>query len=413
MQQRLCRMRPDGGPSQFAARIPLALQSVFLNGNRGVVVNTPPPEKAASKTFRGWWRRRGTLTDSGTTPKSMDKGVVKKMSTTPSKPKKKKVRNIRCIQRHPKMESFDVCSPTRNFPFIQPISIPTLSPQQYLDAMIQSRGYSTAKHETLISAYYNQPTPLQLASYGVYVIELVRKADEHGLQEVMDLGLSPNACNKHGESILHNVCRRGDSRMLDVLLQAGCENQVSDDSGRTPLHDACWAAEPNFPLIEKVLERDIRLLYMADIRGHLPLSYTRQEHWSEWLQFLASKKDIYWPRVFSDDENSAPELTFSMPHSRPIPDPDHALSLELARLVAGAKLEPQEVISLKCDGTNEGPGPGWSVDLHGSDHDSTVNGSDDEFNDDSTRKSDASNDEYESSWNFDESFINLTYKGAA
>jgi hypothetical protein len=51
--------RNNAGPSQGAtSRIPLALQAVFLNGNRGIVVNTPPPEKAASKVFRGWWRRR-------------------------------------------------------------------------------------------------------------------------------------------------------------------------------------------------------------------------------------------------------------------------------------------------------------------------------------------------------------------
>jgi hypothetical protein len=49
----------NSGPSQgTTSRIPLALQAVFLNGNRGIVVNTPPPEKAASKVFRGWWRGR-------------------------------------------------------------------------------------------------------------------------------------------------------------------------------------------------------------------------------------------------------------------------------------------------------------------------------------------------------------------
>ena len=51
--------RNNAGPNQgTTSRIPLALQAVFLNGNRGIVVNTPPPEKAASKVFRGWWRRR-------------------------------------------------------------------------------------------------------------------------------------------------------------------------------------------------------------------------------------------------------------------------------------------------------------------------------------------------------------------
>jgi Ankyrin repeats (3 copies) len=247
------------------------------------------------------------------------------------------------------------------------VPIPTLSPQQYLDAMIQSRGYSADKHETLLTGYYNKPTPLQLASYGVYVIELVRNADVDGMQEVMDLGLSPNACNTHGESILHNICRRGDVQMLDVLLQAGCEIQVSDDNGRTPLHDACWSAEPNFALVEKILERDIRLLYMADNRGHLPLSYIRQDHWSEWLQFLESKKNLFWPRVLRSDEYPVPELTYLMPHSRLIPDPENAPSLELAGMVAGAKLTPNEAYFLKCDEPNDD-----ESSLRDSDDDSTT-----------------------------------------
>jgi hypothetical protein len=42
-------------------RIPLTLQAVFLNGNRGLDVNTPPPDKAAMKTFRRWrWPLRSS-----------------------------------------------------------------------------------------------------------------------------------------------------------------------------------------------------------------------------------------------------------------------------------------------------------------------------------------------------------------
>jgi Ankyrin repeats (many copies) len=225
--------------------------------------------------------------------------------------------------------------------------MPTLSPQQYLDAMIRSRGYSAATYSTLSSAYHNKPTPYQLASYGVYVINLIRTSSIEGLHEVFDVGLSPNACNAHGESIVHNVCRRCDVQVLDVLLQAGCEIQISDDNGRTPLHDACWAPEPNFPLVERLLERDIRLLYMADSHGHLPLSYTRQDHWSEWLQFLQSKKDLYWPRNASSDCSAAPALTLLEPHSRPIPNPEESLSIQLALMVAGGKIKPKEASLLK------------------------------------------------------------------
>ncbi len=213
--------------------------------------------------------------------------------------------------------------------------------------MVRTRGYSAATYSTLSSAYRNKPTPYQLASYGVYTIDLIRKSDIDGLKKALELGLSPNACNSHGESILHNVCRRCDVDVLNVLLQAGCEIQVSDDNGRTPLHDACWAPEPNFPLVEKLLEFDIRLLCMADSHGHLPLSYTRQEHWSQWLQFLQTKKDAYWPRNSGVDCTAAPTLTTMEPNSKPIPDPENALPLQIATMFAGGKIKPSEVNILK------------------------------------------------------------------
>ena len=40
-----------------SARIPLTLQSIFLKGNRGIVVNAPPPGNVAMKKFHKWrWR---------------------------------------------------------------------------------------------------------------------------------------------------------------------------------------------------------------------------------------------------------------------------------------------------------------------------------------------------------------------
>jgi hypothetical protein len=82
-----------GGPNSNSTRIPLALQSVFLNGNRGIVVNTPPPEKVASTTFRGWWGRRPLWTDFGTAKKSPHQLVGAEFSVetkAATKPKKKK-----------------------------------------------------------------------------------------------------------------------------------------------------------------------------------------------------------------------------------------------------------------------------------------------------------------------------------
>lgn len=231
---------------------------------------------------------------------------------------------------------------------------PSLSPQQYLDALLKSRGYSPATHSTLLTAYYNVPSKLQIASYGIYITDLVRNGNVEKLTEALALGLSPNACNIHGESILHTACRLSNVQTLDVLLEAGCDIQVSDDNGRTPLHDACSAAEPNFQLIEKLLVIDKHMFFLADKRGHLPLSYTRPEHWSQWLQFLESKKNDYWPlRHGAENGNDILGLTNLMPHSRPVRDPSCALSMDITRMVAAGKLEPSEVSFLSFDLSGE------------------------------------------------------------
>lgn len=202
-------------------------------------------------------------------------------------------------------------------------------------------------YATLASAYHNKPTPLQEASYGLHVIALVKSGDAEGLRSALASGLSPNPSNNHGESLLHMICRRGDSGLLSVMLEIGCDIQVADDYGRTPLHDACWASEPAFELVDKLLERDSKLFFMTDSRGAVPLSYVRKEHWSQWLQYLESKKEVYWPR--RSGEEPAPVLSLQKPNTRPVPDPEQALTVELARMVANGRMTPAEAMFLNSD----------------------------------------------------------------
>jgi Ankyrin repeats (3 copies) len=223
---------------------------------------------------------------------------------------------------------------------LQSSRVPSLSPQQYLDSMVGSRGYSVKAYSTLDSAYYSRPTPLQMASYGTYTIQVVKCGHAQNLQSALACGLSTNPCNSYGESLLHQACRRGDANLLSIMIEAGCDLQVADASGRTLLHDACWAAEPAFAVVEILISKDANLFYMADARGALPLSYVRKEHWSKWLQFLVAQKDAIWPRITGGP--TAPPLALLRPNSRPVEAPKVPLTLELARLVAGGRLLPEE-----------------------------------------------------------------------
>jgi hypothetical protein len=220
--------------------------------------------------------------------------------------------------------------------------------------MIRVKGYSTRRFKTLQSGYYNKPTELQQASYNVHLIELVRAGNYDGLSKVLRSGISPNPCNQYGESLVHMVCRRGESQPLQIMLDSGCLIQVADDYGRTPLHDACWAARPAFDVIDKILGVDTRLFHMTDCRGAVPLSYVRKEHWGMWIQYLESRKDTFWPdRDVAQGEEDCPELTKVAPHSCPIRDPPNALTPQLATMVVSGKMSPEEAQMLKYDKDNE------------------------------------------------------------
>lgn len=89
----------DRGRGGSTFRIPLALQTVFLMGNRGAEVNTPPPDATAMKSFRpSRWRlpKRSKSNDSqltATTINSIDSTDVPR-EVTRSKKSKNKVRTI-------------------------------------------------------------------------------------------------------------------------------------------------------------------------------------------------------------------------------------------------------------------------------------------------------------------------------
>jgi len=223
-----------------------------------------------------------------------------------------------------------------------------MSPQAYLDVLIHSRGYSTRRYKTLQTGYYSKPTAFQQASYNVYLVKLVRTNDIDTLRSVMQAGISPNPCNAYGESLVHMVCRRGDHELLKMLLEdVGTSIQVSDDYGRTPLHDACWAATPCFETVQMIADKDMALFHMTDSRGAVPLSYVRREHWPLWIEFLESKKDDWWPQ--QTEEDSPAPLIDVAPNERPIPRPINALSIELAGMVASGIMSPEEVALLQDD----------------------------------------------------------------
>eukprot|EP00522_Entomoneis_paludosa_P014074 CAMPEP_0172453312 /NCGR_PEP_ID=MMETSP1065-20121228/10693_1 /TAXON_ID=265537 /ORGANISM="Amphiprora paludosa, Strain CCMP125" /LENGTH=416 /DNA_ID=CAMNT_0013205491 /DNA_START=121 /DNA_END=1371 /DNA_ORIENTATION=+ len=226
-----------------------------------------------------------------------------------------------------------------------------VSPQSYLASMVKTRGYSAAEFASLDTAYYNKPTKYQRACYASHLCQAIRENDVPLVKEMIECGVSPNACNSKGESIVHLACRLGRAEILQILVSLGGANlQVTDNYGRTCLHSVCCSPEPCcFNVVDLILKQDRRLLFISDNRGCLPLSYLRESKWNEWTKYFMSRKETFWPErnMVMNGAEAAPPLTRLKPNTKPIPNPRDPLPLELARLVVKGQVAPMECAILK------------------------------------------------------------------
>lgn len=314
-------------------------------------MNKPPPGCLAVKVYkRTWfWQKKSSYTK-GVNPANDLKKVKSSKNKDKSKSlvsKKKSKGSSTC--------SDSTCSSTamgvKKKKKKKKDSSSDETPHIYLCAILESRGYSIEEFNALESAYHNTPTPLQEASYGGHILDVVRNGDSEELRKLMATGLSPNACNQHGESLIHMASRRGQTGCLNVLVEYGATVEIVDDYGRTPLHEAAWSAEPNFEVVEVIMQEDIRMFNMLDGRNQTPLNYVRRDVWKPWKKFLKSKVETYWPKrnAMEDGPQQPPPLTQKNPNSRKIPVPKSTLPLELATMVSQGKMDPAEAMFLRHD----------------------------------------------------------------
>jgi len=137
------------------------------------------------------------------------------------------------------------------------------------------------------------PTSIQIQNYSNDVVSAVRSSNLSELQSIYNQygKVALDTCNKFGESILHIACRRSTVSIVSYLLNIVQINpRIKDDYGRNPLHDACWRSVPEYGIVELLLEKEYRLMYSKDVRGHLPFQYARKEHWNDWISWLDTKK---------------------------------------------------------------------------------------------------------------------------
>eukprot|EP01031_Cornospumella_fuschlensis_P027897 gene27897-33691_t len=220
-------------------------------------------------------------------------------------------------------------------------------PAELLKSMLQTRGYS-ADHivPNMPGQQSKQPSHHRLASYCTGLMHAVKLSDLETIITYQSKGHSMLACNKFSESILHTACRSATPAVVHFLLShaellpasadtdssnattstgSSCSfdeikctrstdntesvvlaepsdrrnfmswRSLVDDVGRSPMHDACWRAEPLFSIIAILLDHNPFLLLFQDGRGDTPLHYVRSQHWGQWCAFLVTNQDKYWP----------------------------------------------------------------------------------------------------------------------
>lgn len=132
----------------------------------------------------------------------------------------------------------------------------------------------------------------ELSNYGVDVVTACRDENLEELRSLHEGGRSLSCCNRYGESLMHMACRRGFQSIVTFLTEsAGCAIRITDDCGRTPLHDALWNRDCQYGIVDMLVRSDPSLLLLCDKHGHTPFAYSRREHWGVWKQFLWDRRE--------------------------------------------------------------------------------------------------------------------------
>ena len=184
-------------------------------------------------------------------------------------------------------------------------------PQTTLKSILQEAGFKAqTRKSSELKDFFLQFTEEHIAAYDQEVVSAIRSHNIPLLRELHRNGKSLQCANRYGESLVHMACRRGHTEVVRFLIkEANVTLRVKDDYGRTPLHDACWNAEPNFELMDLLMEHEADLLLVEDSRGHFPFSYARRNHWKPWSEFLLARRGNIRLRTFveciiSDGESS-------------------------------------------------------------------------------------------------------------
>jgi len=160
---------------------------------------------------------------------------------------------------------------------------------------------SAQSNTTSSEQFFPALTEDNLNGYEMDVITAVREEDLDTLRALHQSGRTMSCSNRFGESLIHMACRRGFTSIVKFLVEeANVPIRITDDCGRTPLHDTLWNRDCKYEIFDVLVRRDPALLLVSDKRGHTPFAYARKDHWSNWLVHLFDQKDVLKESIDSD-----------------------------------------------------------------------------------------------------------------
>lgn len=185
-----------------------------------------------------------------------------------------------------------------------------LKPSDFARSIFKRNRRPLRDQQSIQAPLFHEPTDIDMeihAKHSQRIYDFVRKGSDlegfkqciYELQNTYHQQDKPFRCsNRFGESLMHLACRRGRTEIVRFLVEelpGATPSQmlsIKDDCLKTPLHDACWTASPNFELVEFILKHAPEQIMMQDIRGNTPFDYVRKEDYQLWLRFLWERKNL-------------------------------------------------------------------------------------------------------------------------
>ena len=221
-------------------------------------------------------------------------------------------------------------------------------PTETFRNVLKTQGHDETYSIDLEGTEYDVvPSPLQLASYGTYLVWAIQSSNLSLVRKLLGCGLSPNPCNQFRDSILGDlVCKQGNFRIYKCFVdEFHADLRVVDGFGRTLLHHCCWAHEFCRPMVEDILQRDPIQIFLKDKQEKTALEYVCASAYGTWNNFLNEVADKYWPTGSKLPEFSLPFAGRRLPNGD-LMDPPKALSPSLAAGVASGKITPEAVVTM-------------------------------------------------------------------